>query len=55
MGSIKVGDLVTIRGERRTGVVLSLSAAVPYEGSYARVFFDSEVKSIRTTLITKVE
>lgn len=52
---VKVGDLVVVKDGTKVGIVLSVSAYVPYEGSYASVVFDEKVRSINTTLLTKVE
>lgn len=55
MTAVKTGDLVVVKGESRTGIVLTVSTHVPYEGSYARVVFDEEVRNINTSLLARVE
>lgn len=55
MTAVKIGDLVVIKGEPKTGVVLSVSTQVPYEGCYARVIFEEEVRVINTALLARVE
>jgi hypothetical protein len=52
--SLKTGDLVLVRGETSTGIVLSVSSSVPYEGSYANVLLDKAVRSINTNLLAKI-
>ena len=59
MFAIKPGDLVVTRRmlvslESRIGIVLSVSTQVPYEGAYARVLFNEEVRNINTSFLEKV-
>jgi len=55
MSEIKAGDFVVVKSETKTGVVLSVSTFVQYEGSYARVLFGADERTINTSLLTKVE
>lgn len=56
MSDVKTGDFVVEkRVINRTGVVLSVSTHVPYEGCYARVLFEEEVRNINTMLLVKIE